>query len=436
MVLAAASATLAALVLLLFVPFRSPELGRRALQRLGAASGAAITARSFHLRLGQGLALEGVEASSTFPGGEAVLSLDRLVLEHRLLPLLLGRLEVDRLVLRGARLRLRETRGGPSRPVPPVAVPLGLHVTDIDVKDGQVEWRSLASARPMVAKGVEVRLRNVAFTPGGTSLLASLSGEGEAKVETIELEATRVRKLQGRMRLSGGRLESETLRFQTDQGTFTARFAASLARLPLRYELGLKGDPLDLNAMAGAGRGGGYGPGSLELDAQGVGSEPEGLSGHGTLRLQAGRLPGTPLLMRLQEALGRVRVVGAPYRATQTPFSLEGGRVRFERLIVQAESLEVETGGWLSLRGPLELRLAARAPRDQIRIQGVPPDVLDVLTDDGGRVVVPLLVTGTRDDPRVRPDTGALLAQAERGGAKVLARKALQGLGGLFGKKR
>src|SRR5262249_24938319 len=143
---------------------------------------------------------------------------------------------------------------------------------------------------------------------------------------------------------------------------------------------------------------------------------------------------------------GHTRIVGAPYRATETPFRIERGRVLFDGFRVEAmapgepagrpPSLELEAGGWLSLRGPLELHLAARVPRENVRLAGVPESALDLLTDEQRRLVVPVTVTGTRENPTVRPDTGALLAQAKQGGTRALAERAAEGLKSLFGKKR
>jgi len=70
----------------------------------------------------------------------------------------------------------------------------------------------------------------------------------------------------------------------------------------------------------------------------------------------------------------------------------------------------------------------ARAPRDAVRVPGVSADVLDTLTDGEGYVLVPLTVTGTQREPVVRPDVGALVAQAGRGVGAAAARKAGRGL--------
>ena len=92
--------------------------------------------------------------------------------------------------------------------------------------------------------------------------------------------------------------------------------------------------------------------------------------------------------------------------------------------------------GWLALDGPLSLTASARAPRDQVRVAGVPPGVLDTLVDTDGYVVVPLVVTGTQRDSVVRPDVGALMAEASRGAGGVAVRKAGEGILGWLRRRK
>jgi hypothetical protein len=128
------------------------------------------------------------------------------------------------------------------------------------------------------------------------------------------------------------------------------------------------------------------------------------------------------------QAFLTTELVGARYEASDTPFRLQDGRVEFDSFRVRAERLSLDMQGWAALDGPLSLVVKARAPRDAVRVPGVSADVLDALTDAEGYVLVPLTVTGTQREPVVRPDVGALVAQAGRGVGTAAARKAGQGL--------
>ena len=94
----------------------------------------------------------------------------------------------------------------------------------------------------------------------------------------------------------------------------------------------------------------------------------------------------------------------------------------------------------MSLEGPIGLEFSVATPRDGLEIQGIGGATLDVLADDEGWVPVPMTVGGTLQAAKVRPDSGALLAQATQG-AKREAKKAVMeaagdALKGLFGRRK
>jgi len=230
-------------------------------------------------------------------------------------------------------------------------------------------------------------------------------------------------------------LTADPVRFRTKEGRFQATLRARLDRLPLTYSIDLSGDPIDLNAMAGLGPDGSLGPARLRLTAEGSGSGTASLRGQGTLHMEPGRLPPSPLLQRVQGVLA-TELVGARYEPSDTPFRLYNGRVEFDSLRFRADRFSLDMRGWLALDGPLSLTASARAPRDQVRVAGVPAGVLDTLVDPEGYVVVPLVVTGTQRNPVVRPDVAALMAEAGRGAGAVAARKAGEGLLGWLRRRK
>jgi AsmA-like protein len=443
--LTAAVAVGAALALLgaaALVSFDASTLGRAVLQRGAAVLGGTLTARSFRLRPLTGLSLEGLEGSLAFTGGTATVSVERLVLDHRLGRLLLGELAVDRLVLQRPRVRLvestSEARVARPRPAAAGLGPLALRISRIDVEDGTLELQAPGQARPMVVSGFSLKLRDVAFDGRAAAALAGLSGAGEVRAARVAFARSDATDVSGSVRVGGGRLSTGAVRFQTPQGPFQATLDARLDKLPLSYTLALRGEPLNVGSMmtvSSAGTPGAPGAGALQLDARGVGTEATGLVGRGVLRLSAGTLPATPLLQGVERALGRTRLVGAAYEATEAPFRIEGGRVLLDDFQLRTGHVGLDVAGWASLQGPLELTLAIHAPREGLTVEGVAAGALDLMTDDQGRVVVPLKVVGTQEQPRVRPDVAALAAQARRGGARTLLEKAGRGLGGLLRRK-
>jgi len=424
----------------LLLEFDATGLGRAVLERAGVAIGGTLSARSVRLRPLSGLVLDGVEASSSFTGGRAAATIDRLVLDHRLARLLHGEIAVDRLVLQRPKVRLVEASSPrtPLRPATPAGAAaaglgrLSLRVSRIDVEDATVELQAAGQPRPTIVKGLELHLRDIALEPGRVPLLAALSGVGDVRVAEVSFASSRALDLRGSVRVGGGHLKTDTVHFRTDQGPFEATLDIDLARLPLAYALTLSGQPLDVATIMGAP---GFGAGTLKLDARGVGPEADGLQGTGVLKVAAGTLPATPTLRAIEQALGRTHIVGGAYQPIEAPFRVERGRVILDGLHLQTEQAGLDVSGWASLAGPLELSLAVHTPREGLAPGGVAGGALDLLTDEQGRVVVPLKVTGTQQAPHVAPDTGVVASQMERAGARKLLEKAGLGIGSLFHKK-
>src|SRR5262245_49652605 len=132
----------AAVAAVLLLEFDSPVLGRAALARIGPVLGGHVDARAFRFRLIRGLALEGLTATSDMAGGRFNLDAEALVLDHRLWPLLGGRVEIERFLLRRPHLRLEQ--GGSRAPAPrsmalPGVAALALRVVEARMDDGTVE---------------------------------------------------------------------------------------------------------------------------------------------------------------------------------------------------------------------------------------------------------------------------------------------------------
>jgi len=425
----------ALLATVLLLEFDSPVLGNAALARVGALLGGRADARAFRFRLIHGLALEGLTASSQIAGGRWALDAEALVLDHRLWPLLGGRVEIERLVLHRPRIRLEQGAAGPAAAARAAALPgvaaLALRVVEARMDDGTIEVMTPGQP-PLTVSDLDFTMRELGLS-GPT--LSGLSADGRARAESIRFARTEASDVEAEFKVQGGGLTAQPIRFRTKEGRFEATLRVRLDRLPLTYSLDLRGDPLDLNAVAGAGADKSLGPARVRLTAEGSGSGTAALRGQGTLHMEPGRLPASPLLQRVQAFL-TTDLVGARYEASDTPFRLRDGRVEFDSFRFRADRFSLDMQGWAALEGPVGLTVSARAPREAVRVPGVSPGVLDALTDAEGHVVVPLRVTGTQREPIVRPDTGALMAQAGRGAGTAAARKAGEGILDLLRRRR
>ena len=74
-------------------------------------------------------------------------------------------------------------------------------------------------------------------------------------------------------------------------------------RDPPRYRFSAEGG-LDLNGVLRAGEGPRFGPVKIDLEAKGKGPELAAMTGQGTLRLDAGSLPGFSSMVQIEELLG------------------------------------------------------------------------------------------------------------------------------------
>jgi len=444
-------------LLLIFVFFLvrdydSPELGQKLLDKASEATGIDMTATGFRFNLFKGVELDNVTATSHGDGRDFDFTLDRLVFEHRILPLLSGTVAIDRIVLERPQFTLVEsTEGGagqegeseerapedePARETATERGGLALDVRQILLQDATVVVESSDGGETRV-EGLDLTMENVAFDPAKDSL-AALSAEGELTVAHIAADALTLSEVESTFRLGSAVFDLDELSFDTDHGAFTAKAQVDFNPVPFTYTLSAQGDPLDLNGMVGASDG--FGPGTVGLEAEGTGADTKEVVANGGLDLAAGEFPGVKMFRDVDAALGKPVLVGADYEATEARFTLEDNVVRLAPFRFTSESVRLDLQGTVSLEGPISLTFSVATPREGVQIQGVGASALDVLADDAGWVPVPMTVTGTLEEPKVRPDTKALLAQAGQGAkrqAKEAATEAVgDALGGFLGRKK
>jgi hypothetical protein len=425
----------------------SPRLGRALLDQVGQATGLELEASGFRLSLLRGLVLEEVKGRSSEAGRELAFSLDRLVFEHRLLPLLRGTVAVDRVELLKPQIELVEktgaSRAGGKTPVPPPApqpspppsgdVPLALEVREIRVADGTLALRVEGVEGETRVEGLEVLIEDLRLDPGA-GLLAGLAAKGELGARRVLVAPYSATDLRGRYALAEGRLEMSSLEMMSPYGPFTATMQIDLNAVPYAYTLTAKGDPLDLNRAMGASEG--FGPGRAEMKASGAGPESKAVKASGEVALAAGRFPAAPAFEGVDAALGKKVLVGSSYQATSLRFRLANDVVTLQPFRLEAELARLDLQGTVKVAGPLDLALSVATPREGVEIDGLGGSVLDLMSDAQGWVPVPMKVSGTIEKPRVLPDVKALSAQAGRGAKREAEAAAMDALGGLLGKKK
>lgn len=452
----AAALVVVALAVLLLVDFDSPSLGKAVLEQVSAQTGLKIEADGFRLNLVRGLRMDGVRVASVSPSGKLTLQAKGFLAEHRLLPLLRGRVKIDRIVIYEPRIELVTpprkalTRAALAKPVwkgtPPAAPATNpqataqsadgpaLAVDSIRLRNGTLATRTDGAPAPDVEiRGLDVDLRDLALADAPTAIQGLRAG-GDLRTGEIVLGGVKATEGSGKLRLADGHFILENFALKLPQGRFLlGQFDADLNRDPFAYRLDLGVDPLDANAVLAAGPGGGFGPGVVRFAATGSGTETLDMDGEGTLALAAGRLPGSPLFTAIETVLGRADVKGSAYQAVTIPFQVRANRLHLSPFEVRTSLLSLGVSGWADLAGPMDLRVAVRAPRDAVALARVAPQVLD-LVDDGGWVTVPLRVTGTPQSPRVTADGDALREMTGRAVRTVMREEVKRGVSRVLGK--
>jgi hypothetical protein len=377
----------ATISVLLYVDFDSPALGNEVLEKAREITGLNLKAAEFRLKLAEGLIWEDVEADVRFPGGRYSIHIERMMLEHRLLPLVAGKIIVQRVVLEKPRIEVSRvelgsdptsrTRAAPEREkTAEVDEPtersseafrfdLSLLVSDIQLNDATV---TVAGFQPgqtgLSIRGFHVGLQNMSVRRGALTLLHALTATGELRIGRFVMETVRARDLKGSLVLDRGRVELRDLELTAESGTFVSGLEVDFNRIPFAYAMNLEGGPLDVQLLAGLEEGDGLGPGHLELDVEGFGGSTKNMRGEGVLRLVPGKVPAHPVLMNIERALGEEDFVGSPYAQTEVQFQIREDKLILEPFSLEIDTVTVEVSGAVHRDGPLELNLAVRRPRE------------------------------------------------------------------------
>jgi hypothetical protein len=226
-----------------------PEARQALLERAGAALGAPITARSSEMSLFSGLRLQGVSVGNPPPFKGELLTADAFVLRYRLLPLLRGRLEVQRLSLDRPSLRILSSSAGGSNLERLLARPPGagraqprsgalkvaLILSQLSVKDGAIH-----AADPQGATLIDVE--GAHLTSGFELSEGRLEGSGKAKVARARLaNGLGVSDLEATLQTSGRELRLSPIHGKLAGGDLEGEVTLSLTDRPYTARIEVKG---------------------------------------------------------------------------------------------------------------------------------------------------------------------------------------------------
>jgi len=373
-------------------------------------------------------------------------AVDRVVLEHRLLPLLRGDIVVDRLVIEAPIIEVindepvavQAANVTPRTDSSPRAHFVSLRQDTPGSTPARrsiaVLWASVVDATLLLSTAgeepttrvydLDVELTDIFVDPASPSIAVGLSGEGYVEVGEAHFVDRTARGNRAALNISNGLFTVSGLALEAAEGRLAmSELVVDLNPDPYVYRVSISGERIDLNNLLGVEGASGLGMASLELDAVGEGPETATVVGSGSVHLAAGRIPDAPALDEVADLIG-LQLAGLPYDATTIEFSLADDRVTVSPFTVLSESLRLEAGGALSVDGAVDARALVSVPREGIVLGRWQSDfsegMVDALTDDDGWVSIPVLIGGTVDEPRVGPDTEALLAALQASAGRSL----------------
>jgi hypothetical protein len=442
-------------IVLFLVDFDSPALGARLLREVSEKAGIQLTAEGFHLNLLRGLRLDNVRLVTESPSGRLTITAAALLAEHRLPPLLRGKIEIDRVVLYNPRIELVTPPTSGAKP--PAAIPVSpklpqtiptapspdsaqasnvaLRVDRIKLDDGLLVTRTEGNeAADVEIRGLDVELRDLALDSAAPTTVQAFSATGDLRTREILISTLKATDGAGIIKLGAGHFRLEKFNLKLPQGPFLlGEFDADLNRDPFAYRFACQIDPLDTNGVLTAGKAGGFGPGKLVFTARGTGTETRDMIGDGTLSIAAGQVPGSPIFLGIESVLGRSQLAGSSYAPFTVLFHIQRDRLTVQPFELRTSLLALGLRGWADLAGPIDFRIAVKAPRDLVSLARVPPRVLDAVAADG-QVTIPLRLTGTPDRPHVTADSEALRDMAGSAIRQEIRHQVERGVGKLLGK--
>ena len=340
----------------LVVPIDAPGLADEVERRARSATGIPLEVSRARFRLLGGLVLEEVTASASFVAGSYRVHVPRVVLEHRPLGLLRGRLELRgiRLERPTIRLDLPRSAGETFRIRNAALLETGsasepwLEV-EASLEEVQIEGGDLIVGDRVSVEGLGMTLTTLAYDRRALTPLHALRSEGSFAIRQMALESSRLADVAGRITTESGRLRLEDLKLATDRGALSGELALDFNSFPFRYEASLLGPSFDLE---------GVGRGTLRFEAGGFGTRARHLKGKGTFALERGRIPDGPWVREIDPALA-----GAEHAPVEIVFEVRDERVYIESFELEAAGRIVAIEGTVGLDGS-DIRATANRRRD------------------------------------------------------------------------
>lgn len=428
------------LVVYVLISLDPSELGQKVLVIVSENTGVELTAESFELRPFQGVDLENGRVSGELDSGSVSGTVDRVILDYKLLPILQGDVAVEQIVVEGADLEvISRTASGTARAAAAETIPTtgavtetelpeseedsgfitAVSVVEIRVVDGNLKVTT-ADPDPGSAQiqGLDIELGDLSVDTVAATPIQGFSATGSIRVDAIILNDMVIQGGRGTIVVDRGRMRVSNLGVETAYASLeVTEMAADVTRDPVPYRL-QAGGSYDLNSLVEAEEGG-FGPASLEFSAEGSGPDVNDVVARGAFRLESGQIPAFPVMVKIERLLGKSLLVGHPYEGADIAFTIRGGNVVIDPFVMGFENLQMAGGGSIDFDGPIDLQIDIRLPRNSVSNSVLDP-FIDGITDDNGWTTVPFNIGGSMAEPDVDFDMTSIKNTAREMGKRAV----------------
>lgn len=434
------------------VPQLLSAIGERAGLELSVAE-----VRSAGLR---GVELGGLSASGAAAEGCLDASADGLVIRWQLKPLLARRIVVDELAVLSPRVEWVASCEPSSQPTSSTdkmaelepasdAGPAGstaatsslaLEVSELRFEHGEAVLRTTTEG-PVDMSVTDFTISLGRIIVGGSDA-ASFWQHAAGTLDADQMTSGELvaREFEGELTIDQGTMTLAPAALEIDQGKVELELSVDLDR-GLAYELEVRAG-IDLDKVVSPERAAQdktMGQGQLTLTGTAMTPDPVDLVADGVIDIPEGTLGRRAVTTALGLALGTPELVDFHYAPTTGRFHIEGGTFSFTQPLVLQAMESTDLAGWsLEVAGragvdaavepTLGLTIQARMPRKDVDLAEVPHELLDLIEDDQGILVIPLILTGSLEQPAARVDVATLRQAAGSGVKREAKRQILKGL--------
>jgi AsmA-like C-terminal region len=410
----------------------TPGFQKALLDQATAAVGADVRVREMSISLFSGIALKGLAVANPAPFAGDLLTADAFVLRYRLIPLLAGRVDVERVALERPTLRLvMDARGGfnyerlggsasrsPRTSAFPAAVPLRVVLKQLAVDQASVVMIDHTKARLMTIEGA--RFRSAFAVEGGVA-----QGSGEATIATVNLaDLLFLRSVRAPLTLSKQTVKLAPIRGRVAGGEATGDLTVHLQR-GFRYVANLEVKDVEARTLLAEAKSKGGMSGALQAKAtfEGTGGV-ETMRGHGQGTVTRCRVEHGRTFALLASVLGVPELADPDFEECRAEFTQSGRRLATPVLRLDGRSLQLRGRGTVDLEtGGLDYQMSlALAPKLLAKVTR--PELRPAFKDRGdGFSAVAFRLYGTMSDPQTD-----LLSQVAKAAATEAVKKQLDRL--------